>query len=205
MYESFNAIEVIQNIQQQLASSRKFLGFRPFVIALTGFFALFTSCLQCFFPQLLASDTFSFLSVWIFLAIFSVSLIAVTTFFFSRQLHGNLADKMSINAFEQYMPTCFAGFGIFIVLCNFSPQTLWILPGVWQILIALGIFAALPTHSRRTAYVAAWYLMAGLTVLIISSKEPYINQIHLGTWLMGIPFGIGQLFMSLTLLTEQRS
>ncbi len=77
------------------------------------------------------------------------------------------------------------------MLWKFAPETLWLLPGLWQVLVSLGIFASVRSLPRSVALVGAWYFVAGFTVLLIGSASHALSP-----WTMGLPFVIGQLLMA---------
>jgi len=56
------------------------------------------------------------------------------------------------------------------------------LPGLWQVLVGLGLFASVRVLPRPVPLAGAWYLLAGLTVLALASETR-----HLSPWLMGLP------------------
>ena len=78
-----------------------------------------------------------------------------------------------------------------VMLWKFAAETLWMLPGLWQILVSLGIFASVRTLPRSVALAAAWYFVAGFTVLLLSSQTHLLSP-----WAMGLPFAIGQSLMA---------
>jgi len=61
------------------------------------------------------------------------------------------------------------------------------LPGLWQIFYALGIFASCRLLPKPTFWVAVFYLATGLTVLAMAHDEAALSP-----WTMGFPFGVGQ-------------
>jgi hypothetical protein len=65
--------------------------------------------------------------------------------------------------------------------------TLWMLPGLWQVLYSLGIFASCRLLPRATFGVAMFYLAAGLTSLTLARGDAALSP-----WAMGLSFGIGQ-------------
>jgi cyanate permease len=69
------------------------------------------------------------------------------------------------------------------------------LPGLWQIIFSLGIFAASRTLPRPIVVVGAWYLVCGLCCLAWARGEHAFSP-----WAMGLPFGLGQLFVAAVLL-----
>jgi hypothetical protein len=74
---------------------------------------------------------------------------------------------------------------------KFAPETLWMLPGLWQVLVSLGIFASVRSLPRTVAFAGAWYFLAGFTALLLASESHALSP-----WIMGLPFVIGQLLMA---------
>jgi hypothetical protein len=65
------------------------------------------------------------------------------------------------------------------------------LPGLWQLLFSLGVFASCRFLPRLTFAVGIWYLIAGLTTLILQGESQTLLP-----WTMGVSFGIGQLLVA---------
>ncbi len=94
-------------------------------------------------------------------------------------------------ATEQFIPAGVAGALLTFVLFRFAPQCLWMLPGLWQIMFSLGLFASCRSLPRPIFAVAVWYLGTGLTVLALASGAQAFSP-----YAMALPFGIGQLAMA---------
>jgi hypothetical protein len=77
------------------------------------------------------------------------------------------------------------------MLWKFAPETLWMLPGLWQLLVGLGIFASVRSLPRTVAFAGAWYFVVGFTVLLLASQSHALSP-----WTMGLPFVAGQLLMA---------
>jgi hypothetical protein len=193
------ALADITSIRSQLAAGTMFRGFGPAVIAATGGLALVTAGAQSVWPDELAREPFVFLMCWAATAVVSAALIGAEMLARSRRHHAGLADAMILNAIEQFLPAGFAGGAIAGVLLIFAPEALWILPGLWQILVALGIFASVRTLPRSITLVGAWYFVAGICVLIIASFSQTLSPQNLSPWSMGLPFAIGQFLMAAVL------
>jgi hypothetical protein len=112
----------------------------------------------------------------------------------TRRHHAGLADAMLMNAVEQALPAGVAGAAIALVLVQFAPETLWVLPGLWQILVGLGIFASVRSLPRAVGLAGAWYVAAGVFVLALSSQTQALSP-----WTMGVPFAVGQLLLAVIL------
>jgi hypothetical protein len=138
-----------------------------------------------------ASALFEYVTVWVATAAISIFLIGFEMVARSRRIHSGLADEMIHAATEQFVPAGVAGAMLTFVLYRFAPQTLWMLPGLWQIVFSLGIFASCRTLPRPMFAAGIWYLAAGLASLA------WANGAHAySPWAMAVPFGIGQLFIA---------
>jgi hypothetical protein len=109
----------------------------------------------------------------------------------SRRHHSGLADAMIHQAVEQFLPAGVAGLLLAVMLWKFAPETLWLLPGLWQVLVSLGVFASVRSLPRSVALAGAWYFVAGFTVLLLASQSHALSP-----WTMGLPFAIGQSLMA---------
>jgi hypothetical protein len=187
MNDLHKALADIGNIRLHLAAGTMFRGFGPSVIATTGVFALVTAAVQSMLVGH-AGDPLLFVAVWATVAAFSAALIGVEMIARTRRHHGGLADAMLFNAVEHFLPVGAAGVVICLVLVRFAPDSVWLLPGLWQLLMSVGLLVTLRFLPRSISIAGAWYFLAGAAVLIISSQDRSLSP-----WAMGVPFGIGQL------------
>ena len=190
----------ISNIKGQLAAGTVFQGFGPAVIALTGLLSALTTALQMWLPSRLWASDVNMLTVWIIVAVISASMIGYEAIARSKRRHGGLADKMVMTAIEQFLPAGIAGAVAGAVIFYFSPTDLWLLPGLWQLFIALGLFTAVRSLPPLILFVAAWYFLTGVCVLIIGAKAQTLYP-----FMMGIPFAVGQLIMAYFLHVAEES
>lgn len=185
------ALADISDIHAQIATSRRFRGFGPGITAATGIFAMILGLAQHMWASTLFTFTTHLLLAWVILAIVCVALIGIEMFARARRLHGRFATGMTTNAIERFLPAGAAGAAISGILLLYAPNTMWILPGVWQVLLSVGLFAMLSTLPRAAVIVAAWYFLSGIACLIIASKTTALSP-----WLMAGPFFIGQSLMA---------
>jgi len=190
MRDLHRALTDIGNIRLQLAAGTMFRGFGPTVIAATGLLALVAAALQAVWLED-HPGPIVFLGVWISVAIVSATLIGIEMLARTRRHHAGLADAALFNAVEHFVPFGAAGAVIAAILLRFAPDTAWMLPGLWQMLIGLGLFAALRFLPRSVAIAGAWYFLAGAAVLMLSSEARSLSP-----WAMGVPFGVGQLLLA---------
>ena len=185
------ALADISAIRSQLAAGTAFRGYGPAAIAATSAVALITAILQYLFLDDPTHNPLTFLFGWAAAAALSGAMIWTEMVARTRRHHSGLADAMLYQALEQFLPAGIAGVLLAVTLWKFAPETLWLLPGLWQILVSLGIFASARTLPRSVALVAAWYFVAGFTVLLIGSMHHTLSP-----WTMGLPFVLGQLLMA---------
>jgi hypothetical protein len=140
------------------------------------------------------SDFSAFFSVWIATAAVTVLLTALETVTRARRVHSGLANEMIQAAAEQFMPAILAGILLAVVLVRAAPHELWMLPGLWQLLFSMAVFASCRFLPKSTIVVGVWYLVAGLFCLMLLSASRSLSP-----WSMGIPFGVGQLLVAAAL------
>jgi hypothetical protein len=191
MQDLHKALADIGSIRQQVAAGTMFRGFGPAVVAVTGLLAAVTATAQSVWLDETGLQPIAFLAAWAATAAVSAALIGAEMIARTRRHHGGLADAMLINAVEQALPAGIAGVAIALVMIQFAPGTLWVLPGLWQVLVGLGIFASVRSLPRAVAWAGTWYVAAGVVVLALSSQTQALSP-----WAMGLPFVIGQLLLA---------
>jgi hypothetical protein len=182
------ALNDIQAMRSQIALGTEFRGYGPAAFAATGMLGALAALLQSLWIEDPAAEILSYLGLWIATALLSAVIIGIDVVMRSRRVHSGLADAMVQSAAEQLLPAAVAGLLLTIVLVRYAPQSLWMLPGLWQIVLSLGVFAACRMLPAPLLAVGVWYLGTGLACLAFAS------DVHaLSPWAMGLPFGIGQL------------
>jgi hypothetical protein len=165
-----------------------FRGYGPATIGATGLLAVAVAALQLWLVPDPASQPFAYVALWIVTAAMSLAMIGYETVTRSRRIHSDLADDMIRAAIGQFMPTLIAGALVTAVLLRFAPQTTWMLPGFWQVLLGLGVFASCRSLPPAMMLVGGWYLATGLLCLAFASGDQAFSP-----WAMGVPLGFGQL------------
>src|SRR5258705_9810218 len=79
----------------------------------------------------------------------------------SRRHHSGLADAMVHQAVEQFLPPGIAGALLAVMLWKFAPETLWMLPGLWQGRGSLGVVASCPSPPRPVGFGGGWHFLRG--------------------------------------------
>ena len=185
------ALADIIAIRSQLAAGTAFRGYGPAAVAATAIVALLTATLQYFWLDDPTHHPLTFLFGWGLAAAVAAAMIFIEMVARSRRHHSGLADAMIHQAVEQFLPSAVAGVLLAMVLWKFALESLWLLPGLWQVLVSLGMFASVRSLPRTVALAAAWYFVAGFTVLLLASHSH-----ELSPWTMGLPFVFGQSLMA---------
>ena len=185
------ALADIFAIRSQIAAGTAFRGYGPAAVAATGGLALATAIVQFLWLDDPTAHPFAFFAGWTAAALVSGGMIWTEMQARSRRHHSGLADVMIHQAIEQFLPAGVAGVLLAVMLLKFAPETLWMLPGLWQVLVSLGIFASVRSLPRTVAFAGAWYFVAGFGCLLLASQSHVLSP-----WTMGLPFVIGQLLMA---------
>ncbi|MGO9934604.1 MAG: hypothetical protein ACLPV8_22700 [Steroidobacteraceae bacterium] len=187
------ALAEINAIRTQVARDTQFRGYGPISIAASGVLALAVAAVQSGIAKA-GRDFFAFFFVWATTALIAIGLTATEMIRRTRRVHTGLANEMIQAAVEQFLPALVVGLLLTAVLAWAAPQELWMLPGLWQLLFSMGVFASCRFLPRQTFAVGIWYLMTGLTCLALQSGAKTFSP-----WSMGIPFGVGQLLVAAVL------
>jgi len=185
------ALADILAIRSQIAAGTAFRGYGPAAVAATSGLALLTALAQHFWLDHPTAQPLVFFAMWMVTAAISGGLIWIEMQARSRRHHSGLADAMVYQAIEQFLPVGVAGALLAVMLGKFAPETLWMLPGLWQILVSLGIFASARSLPRTITLGGAWYFVAGFVTLLLAAESHALSP-----WSMGLPFGIGQFLLA---------
>jgi hypothetical protein len=195
MTELRQALAEIRAIRTQVARGTQFRGYGPRSIAGSGVLAFTVAAVQAhWFGAAAQRGVAEFLEIWVATAAISVILSAWETARRARRLHDGFAKEMTHAAVEQFLPAIVAGVLLTVVLVRAAPQLSWMLPGLWELMFSLGVFASCRFLPRPMFAVGLWYLATGLACLAIASVQQ-----RLSPWSMGIPFGVGQLLVAFVL------
>ena len=185
------ALADIFAIRSQIAAGTAFRGYGPAAISATGGLALMTAVAQFLWLDDPTGQPVIFFAGWAATALVSAAIIGVEMRARSRRHHRGLADAMVHQAVEQFLPAGAAGALLAVMLWRFAPETLWMLPGLWQLLVSLGISASARSLPRSVMLGAAWYFVAGFVTLMLTSENHALSP-----WTMGLPFVGGQFLMA---------
>jgi hypothetical protein len=185
------ALAEIQSIRSQVARTVEFRGYGPTTLATTGVLAAAAAVVQRLWLPVPGAHLTAYLALWIGAAAISVVVVGIETVARSRRVHFGLAQEMIQAAAEQFLPAGLAGAALTAAVTRFAPESVWMLPGLWQIVFALGVFASGRFLPRAMLLVGGWYLATGTACLGLARGAHALTP-----WAMGAPFCLGQLAMA---------
>ena len=194
MDDLYKALGDISSIRRQMAGSMEFRGYGPATMAATAGMAGVAAIVQAAFVPIPAEHAARYLGVWITTALVAAALTAVQVHRRTERLHTGLSNEMIRMAAEQFLPSLVAGFLLMVVIAAYLPHALWLLPGLWQVVFSLGVFASCRFLPRSMVAGAVWYLLSGLISLHFGDARA------LSPWTMGLAFGAGQMLIAGVLL-----
>jgi hypothetical protein len=186
MHDLDDALSDIKALRSQLARSTPFRGYSASAFAATGLLAVGAAALQPWWLPHAATNPEGFVALWVVTALIAAAVIGADVIARSRRAHLGLANEMIYGALEQLLPAGVAGALLTYVILRFAPEVAWMLPGLWQMLLGVGVFAACRSLPAPLVVLGVWYLATGLVCLAVGHATP------LTALAMGVPFGIGQ-------------
>jgi hypothetical protein len=192
MMELREALTQISEIRRQVARTEVFRGYRALPVALSGLLALGVAAFQQVWLPDPTRNVFAYLTLWVGAAVISLLATGVEMVLYYRRAVSPLARQTIWLAVGQFLPCLAAGGAVLFAVAAHAPESLWMLPGLWQILFSLGIFASYRLLPPATFWVALFYMAAGAACLTLREHA-------LSPWAMGVPFGAGQLLAAAVL------
>lgn len=184
------ALGDIHAIRKQVADRTEFRGYGPVAMACTALFAIVAAAAQPYLAPDPVHMPVRYLAVWFVAATLSLLLSAVTVYTRSRRMHSGLSDEMIRMAAQQFMPSVGAGLLVTLVLVFAVPHVVWMLPGLWQVIFSLGVFASCRSLPKTMFAPACLYLGTGIAAMAIGDARA------LSPWVMGVPFALGQMMIA---------
>ncbi len=188
------ALTQISEIRAQLARTEVFRGYRAMPVAFSGGVAVLAAFIQAATIPDPVVQIGPYLILWIGAAIVSALAAGLEMMIRARNASSSMTRELTWLALEQFFPSIAAGALLTIVLFRATTESLWMLPGLWQILYSLGIFASCRLLPRPIFWVGVFYLGSGLAALALAHGETALSP-----WSMGLPFGAGQMLAALVL------
>jgi hypothetical protein len=180
-----DALSQIAEIRTAVDRSACFRGYRAAPVAGSSGLAGAAALLQHWTIDDPAQHLPAYLVLWTGTAAISLVLVALEVVARYGWSVAELQRSGTWRAVNCFAPCLLAGVLLTIGVCEMQPAAAGLLPGLWSVLFALGVFASRPVLPRPIVWIGVWYLLAGWLVLMFS-------QGSLAPWTMFVPFGIGQ-------------
>ena len=186
------ALSCIAEIRERAAATQQFRGYRAIPVGFSGVLAILAALLQPWIVTDPTTDRSVYLALWLGTAFLGIGSAGLGIIFRRRQGGNPLDHELTRIAVGQFLPCLTAGALITFVFVRHQPQMVMLLPGLWQIIFSLGMFASGRLLPRPISLVGLFYLASGVVNLARGDEA-------LSPWGMGLPFAVGQLATGLIL------
>ena len=188
------ALTQIAEIRQQMARGQVFRGYRSATTACSGIIAVFAGLIQWACVPDPAAEPKRFVLVWLGAAVVSLIVVAAEMIIRTQRSQSTVQRQLSMLAVEQFTPSLIAGGLLSWVFYEHVRESLWMLPGLWMLVFALGVFASARLLPRPVFIIGGYYLLVGILTLVLTAGGLREGgpAWSLSPWLMAVTFGIGQ-------------
>lgn len=188
------ALSDIREIGDILARTQHTSCIRPAPIACTAVAAIVAASFADVTTHPMLVGDRSFVSYWLAVAVVCAAMIAIDLGRRYWTTDSELQRGRTRVAIYQFAPCLLVGGFATLCLLPVIEHPSSLLPGLWCIIVSLGIFATLSNAPPAMIFPAAFYAIIG--GLFWRFDEWAVG---LGSWSMGFAFGIGQLWTALIL------
>jgi hypothetical protein len=179
------ALSDIRSIRRQVAETTEFRGYGPLTLSSTAVLALLAGIAQFRWLPDPAAHPGRYVALWMTTGVFSAAMIAVQMLTRATRLHSGLADEMIRMAVAQFLPAAIAGAILPFILLHAAQDVVWMLPGLWQVIFSLGVFASRRCLPGPMIVAGGWFLLTGMACLASGDKRA------LEPGAMAVPFAVG--------------
>ena len=185
------ALVDIRSIRRQVARTAEFRGYGPLTLSSTAVVALLAGAAQSYWVPEPLGHPAAYVVLWLSAAVLCAALIATQMLTRAHRMHSDMADEMIRAAVAQFLPAAIAGAVLPFVLLRFAePQAFRLLPGLWQILFSLGVFASCRGMSRLLLIAGAWFMLTGFLCLALGDARSLMPTA------MVVPYAVGMIFIA---------
>ena len=185
------ALADIRKIRQQVAGANQFRGYGPLTLSATAMAALLAGVAQAHWLPNPQSQSAQYVALWLTTAVLSAALIATQMLVRVNRLHSGLADEMVRTAVAQFLPAGITGAILPLVLLHAPATVFWMLPGLWQIVFSLGVFASCRCMPRAMILVGVWFMLTGLACLFLGDSRALAPATMSGAFTIGMSLVAG--------------
>ena len=163
-HELRDALSQIAEIRMRMAETEVFRGYRSLPAAFSGVLAVIAAFVQPFWVADPGRDS------WVLRPLdrgCGVSVAGAGMAMLLRDRFGGCSQTREITllAVSQLLPSFAAGAVVTAVIVRKLPEAAGLMPGLWQVLLSLGLFASCRLLPRTVFWVALFYLLSGAATL----------------------------------------
>jgi hypothetical protein len=179
-----HALGQIAHIHEHLAKVEVYRGFHPQCVLASGLLGVVAAAIQ---PWLVGDEPLAFVRYWLMVAAAcgTAGVSATVHAYFVRD--GEFARRKTWRVGVQFAPCVAAGLVVTVLVPRLSASAVNLLPGLWEMLFGLGVFAARPYLPRATGWVGLYYLTCGALLLAAAPAD-----LSRAGWAVGGVFAAGQ-------------
>jgi hypothetical protein len=181
-----DALSQIAALRATAAAAERFRGYRALPVGATGGLAGLAALVQPLAVADPGQDLVGYLGLWSATAALGATVAGWGVWARLRSAVDPVGRDLTRLAVGQFAPCLAAGLLLTLAVATRSPEAAHLLPGLWQVLFSLGLFASCRFLPPAVLWVGVWYLVAGTANLARPGGG-------FGPWAMGLPFGVGQL------------
>ncbi len=186
MTELNRALNEIQAIRRQVARTTEFRGYGPLTLCCTAAVAGIGGLVQFYaLPKPWLQPAF-YAALWLSVGFLSAGLILAQMLRRADRMHGGLADTMIRTAVGQFLPAAAAGLILPFVLLHGSRDVFWMLPGLWQVIFSLGVFASCRSMPWQMLLAGGWFLLTGVVCLWLGDTRALSPVTMAGSYAVGM-------------------
>lgn len=191
------ALAQISDIKAQLAASTRFRGYAPEVLVGVAILAAVVTAAQMMWPEQLSASGIHHVVIWGTFLVLSNLAIGAEAVSRSRWQHRGMAPEMLQSAMRIQLPFTAVGIIVAFGICRFAPETAWIVPGIWLLLIALVAFCSRAILPQTIVWAGVWYLLSGALAIVLAGQGRQFFP-----WMFGVPLFVGHMFIAWALKRE---
>jgi hypothetical protein len=180
------ALVDIRSIRKQVAQTSEFHGYGPLTLSATALVAVLAGVAQSRWLSEPAAHPVQYVALWLTTGIVCAALIATQMLTRAHRMHSSMADDMIRLAVAQFLPAAIVGLALPFVFLQITQSVFWLLPGLWQIVFGLGVFASCRCLPKPMLIAGAWFLATGLACIARGSTRALAPSSMSGAYVIGM-------------------
>jgi hypothetical protein len=176
----------IRSIRQQVAQTSEFHGYGPLTLSATALLALLAGVAQSLWLPEPAAHPAQYVALWLTTGVVCAALISTQMLTRAHRIHSSMADDMIRLAVAQFLPSAIVGLILPFIFLRITQSVFWLLPGLWQIVFGLGVFASCRCLPKPMLLAGAWFLATGLACIALGNTRALAPSTMSGAYALGM-------------------